>query len=31
MTGTWIPPGGQPEDAGSQQFYCAELREDNDP
>jgi len=27
MPGTWIPPGGHPEDARSQQFYCAELHE----
>jgi GNAT superfamily N-acetyltransferase len=25
MPGTWIPPGGRPEDARSQQFYCADL------
>jgi len=24
MPGTWIPPGGHPENARSQQFYCAE-------
>jgi len=23
--GTWIFPGGRPDDAGSQQFYCADL------
>jgi len=25
LTGTWIPPGGRPEDAGSQRFYRADL------
>jgi GNAT superfamily N-acetyltransferase len=25
MPGTWIPPGGRPEDAPSQQFYYADL------
>jgi GNAT superfamily N-acetyltransferase len=25
MPGTWIPPGGRPEDARSEQFYCAGL------
>jgi len=25
IPGTWIPPGGRPEDAPSQQFYCADL------
>jgi ribosomal protein S18 acetylase RimI-like enzyme len=25
LPGTWIPPGGRPDDAGSQQFYCADL------
>jgi ribosomal protein S18 acetylase RimI-like enzyme len=29
MPGAWIPPGGRPEDAHSQQFYCAELRGDH--
>lgn len=29
MPGTWIPPGGRPEDAGSQQFYRAELHADD--
>jgi ribosomal protein S18 acetylase RimI-like enzyme len=26
VPGTWIPPGGRPEDAGSQQFYRVDLR-----
>jgi GNAT superfamily N-acetyltransferase len=25
LDGTWIPPGGGPDDAGRQQFYCAPL------
>jgi ribosomal protein S18 acetylase RimI-like enzyme len=29
MPGTWIPPGGRPEDARSQQFYRAELHGDH--
>ena len=29
MPGTWIPPGGHPDDAQSQQFYCAELHGDH--
>lgn len=26
LPGTWIPPGGHPEDPPAQQFYCAHLR-----
>ncbi|MBO0810223.1 MAG: GNAT family N-acetyltransferase [Actinobacteria bacterium] len=26
MPGTWVPPGGRPADAQSQQFYYADLR-----
>ncbi len=25
MPGAWIPPGGRPEDAGTQQFYRVDL------
>jgi GNAT superfamily N-acetyltransferase len=31
MPGTWIPPGGRPEDARSQQFYYADLRQPHHP
>jgi hypothetical protein len=26
IPGTWVPPGGGPQDAGTQRFYRAELR-----
>jgi GNAT superfamily N-acetyltransferase len=31
LPGTWIPPGGRPDDARTQQFYCAHLGDESPP